>query len=76
MRPPTKAQGARETEGGQTLGQMGPKAHPRCASLSPHLAATPDGIGAAATPREGTLGGGAAPPLPIYILEVWGLPNT
>ena len=32
-------------------------------------------LGAAATPREGTLGGGAAPPLPLYILEVWGCPT-
>src|SRR4051812_27341193 len=31
-------------------------------------------LGAAAAPREGTLGGGAAPPLPLYILEVLGLP--
>ena len=30
------------------------------------------GFGAAATPREGTLDGGAAPPLPLYILEVLG----
>ena len=30
------------------------------------------GLGAAATPGEGTLDGGAAPPLPLYILEVWG----
>ena len=40
----------------------------------PPLAAAPssDGIlGAAATPREGTPGGGTAPPLPLYILEVW-----
>ena len=56
---------------GQTLGQMGPKAHPRCASPSPPCGRHPDGIwGAVATPREGTLGGGAAPPLPLYILEV------
>ena len=33
------------------------------------------GFGAAATPREGTLGGGTAPPLPLYILEVWGCPT-
>ena len=33
------------------------------------------GIGAAATPREGTLGGGAAPPLPLYILEQRGSPR-
>ena len=32
-------------------------------------------LGAAATPREGTLGGGAAPPLPLYILEVLGCPT-
>ena len=30
------------------------------------------GFGAAATPRVGTLDGGAAPPLPLYILEVLG----
>src|SRR4051812_13118449 len=30
------------------------------------------GFGAAATPREGTLDGGTAPPLPLYILEVFG----
>ena len=34
------------------------------------------GFGAAATPREGTLDGGAAPPLPLYILEVLGAANT
>ena len=34
------------------------------------------GFGAAATPREGTLDGGAAPPLPLYILEVFGAANT
>src|SRR3954470_13112435 len=33
------------------------------------------GFGAAAAPREGTLDGGAAPSLPLYILEVLGLPN-
>ena len=70
--PPTKAQGASKREGGQTLGQMGPKAHPRCAFPSPPCGRHPDGIwGAAATPREGTLGGGTAPPLPLYIFEVW-----
>ena len=29
-------------------------------------------LGAAATPRDGTLDGGAAPPLPLYILGVFG----
>ena len=33
-------------------------------------------LGAAATPREGTLGGGAAPPLPLYIVEVWAAQYT
>ena len=33
------------------------------------------GIGAAATPREGTLGGGAALPLPLYIVEAKGQPT-
>ena len=42
--PPTKAQGASKREGGQTLGQMGPKAHPRCASPSPPCGHHPDGI--------------------------------
>ena len=32
-------------------------------------------LGAAATPREGTLGGGAALPLPLYIVEAKGQPN-
>ena len=44
--------------------------------LFPPLAATHMGIGAAATPREGTLGGGAALPLPLYIVEAKGQPNT
>uniref|UniRef100_M8B1T9 Protein FAR1-RELATED SEQUENCE n=1 Tax=Aegilops tauschii TaxID=37682 RepID=M8B1T9_AEGTA len=48
---------------------MGHKAHPRCAPPLSPLAATQMGSGAAATPGEGTLGGGAAPPLPLYILE-------
>ena len=66
--PPTKAQGASKRGGGQTLGQMGPKAHPRCAFPSPPCGRHPDGIwGAAATPREGTLDGGRSPsPSPIY----------
>ena len=43
--PPTKAQGASKRKRGQTLGQMGPKAHPRCASPSPLVAATQMGFG-------------------------------
>ena len=42
----------------------------------PPLAATQMWIGAAATPREGTLGGGAALPFPLYIVEAKGQPNT
>ena len=34
------------------------------------------GIGDAATPMEGTLGRGAALPLPLYIVEAKGQPNT
>ena len=34
------------------------------------------GSRAAATPREETLGGGAALPLPLYIVEAKGQPNT
>ena len=33
------------------------------------------GIGAAATPRVETLGGGAALPLPLYVVEAKGQPN-
>ena len=44
VRPPTKAQGAFKREGGQPLGQMGPKAHPRCPSPSPPCGRHPDGI--------------------------------
>ena len=40
------------------------------------MAATLDGIGAAATPRVETLGGGAALPLPLYVVEAKGQPNT
>ena len=55
---------------------------------APHLGFPPPGLGAkspkgeipsapaAATPRGGNLGGGAAPPFPLYIVEVLGLPNT
>src|SRR4051812_49231208 len=38
---PHKAQGARKRGKGQTLGQMGPKAHSWCASLSPSPLAAP-----------------------------------
>ena len=75
--PPTKAQGAGRVGGGKTLGPDGLKAHPRAPPSLPHLGRTLDGfLGAAATPREGTLDGGAAPPLPLYILEVRGLQHT
>ena len=55
---------------------MGPKAHPRCAPLSPPWPPPRWDLGAAATPREGTLGGGTAPPLPLFILEVWAAQYT
>ena len=42
--------------------------------LSP-LGCTLDGFGLAAAPRGGTLGGGAAVPLPLYILEGFGAAN-
>ena len=44
VRPPTKAQGARESGRGQTLGSDGPKAHLVVRPLSPPLAAPLDGI--------------------------------
>ena len=42
--PLTRAQGASNREGGQTLGQMGPKAHPRSTFPSPPCGRHPDGI--------------------------------
>ena len=75
--PPTgpKAQGS--GEGVQTLGQMGPKAHPRCASPSPPCGRHPRwDLGLPHPLGVGTLGGGAALPLPLYIVEAKGQPNT
>ena len=75
--PPTKAQGAREWERGQTLGKMGPKGPCLVRLPLPPTWPPPQmGIGAAATPRVETLGGGAALPLPLYIVEAKGQPNT
>ena len=42
--PPTRPKAQGSEGGGQTLGQMGPKAHPRCAPLSLPLGRLPDGI--------------------------------
>ena len=75
VRPPTKAQGARESGRGQTLGSDGPKAHLVVRPPSPPLAAPPRwDLGLAATPWGGYPRGGAAPS-PIYIVEVWGCPR-
>ena len=75
--PPTRAQGEERGDKGETLGSDGPKAHlVMRPPLSPLAAPHRWDLGLAATPRGGNLGGGAAPPLPLYILEVWGLPNT
>ena len=70
---PTKAQGARESGRGQTLGSDGPKAHlvVRPPSLPPWPPPRWD-LGLAATPRGGNLGGGTAPPFPLYIVGVLG----
>ena len=43
--PPTKAQGASKRGRGQTLGQMGPKAHPGAPPPLPLVAATQMGSG-------------------------------
>ena len=65
VRPPQGAQGAGKSGRVQTLGQMGPKAHPRRASPLFPSGRHPDGIwGAAATLGEGTLEGAQPPPLP------------
>ena len=42
--PPTRGPRRREEWEGQTLGQMGPKAHPRCASPLFPSGRHPDGI--------------------------------
>ena len=77
VRPPTKAQGAREWEGGQTLGQMGPKAHPRCASPSPPCGRHPDGIWGLPPPLGREPKVGAQPlPFPYIYLRYWRLQNT
>src|SRR3954466_14363513 len=55
---------------------MGLKAHPRCSPSLPLWPPPRWDLGAAAAPREGTLGGGATLPLPLYILEAKGQPNT
>ena len=66
VRPPQGAQGARKSGRGQTLGQMGPKAHPRCASPPPLLAATQMASGGCRHPWGGNPRGGTAPsPPPI-----------
>ena len=75
VRPPQGAQGAGEGGRGQTLGQMGPKAHAPCASHSspPLLAAAPDAIWRlAAAPWGGKTLKGAQPPSPLYIVGVFG----
>ena len=71
--PPTKAQGARESGRGQTLGSDGPKAHLVVRPPLSPLGRPPRWyLGLAATPRGGNLGGGAAPPFPLYIVGVLG----
>ena len=66
-------QGARDSGRGQTLGSDGPKAHLVVRPPLSSLGRPPRwDLGLAAPPRGGNLGGGAAPPLPLYILEVLG----
>ena len=71
--PPTRAQGEERREKGETLGSDGPKAHLVVRPPLSPLGRPPRwDLGLAATPRGGNLGGGAAPPLPLYIFEVLG----
>jgi len=74
--PPTKAQGARESGRGQTLGLDGPKAHLVVRPPLSPLGRPPRwDLGMAATPRGGNLGG--AQPLPSpYIYLRFELPTT
>ena len=66
---PTKAQGTRERRRGQTLGQMGPKAHTPCASLSSPLVAATHRWVWGCRPSSGGHPRGGAPssPSPIYM---------
>ena len=77
VRPPTKARGARESGRGQALGSDGPKAHlVGRPPLSPLWPPPKSHLGLAAPLGGGTLDGGAAPPPPLYIVGVLGLPWT
>ena len=77
VRPPTKAQGARESGRGQTLGSDGPKAHlvvrPPLSPLGRHPRWV---FGAAAPLGVGTLRGAQPPPSPLYIVRPRAAHNT
>ena len=71
--PPTKAQGARQSGRGQTLGSYGPKAH--LVGSSPSLPSWPPPQApsrAGRTPWGGNPRWGRSPPPPLYILRFWG----
>ena len=73
VRPPTRAQGKERRKKWETLGSDGPKAHLVVRlPLSPPWPPPRWDLGLAATPRGGNLGGGAAPPFPLYIVGVLG----
>ena len=66
-------QGEERREKGETLGSDGPKAHLVVRPpLSPPWTPPRWDLGLATTPRGGNLGGGAAPPFPLYIVGVLG----
>ena len=71
--PPTMAHAPRREEGANPKGRWALRPILPTPPSPPPLWPPPRwDMGAAATPREGNLGGGAAPPLPLYILEVLG----
>ena len=77
MQPPTRAQGEERREKGETLGSDGPKAHLVVRPPLSPLGRPPRwDLGLAATPRGGNLGGGAAPPFPLYIVGFWAAIHT
>ena len=75
-RLPTKAHAPREKRGQTLRGRWALRPMPGAPPSPPTWPPPQMGIGAAATPRVETLGGGAALPLPLYIVEAKGQPNT
>ena len=75
--PPTRGPRRREVGKGANPRADGPQGPPQVRlPLSPLWPPPRWDLGAAATPREGTLEGAQPPPSPLYILEDFGAANT